>query len=797
MRLRSSAASPFRVMVGATVLGLLSVTASMAQEEADAITAAMDSTVTVKGMEVLAIQVAHLQGKSRIDGVLDEPFWKHTGHYTIERESYPALFAPSPVRTDVYFARVNDAVMLGFKAYDPRPEEIQAPLRDRDGIDRDDYVGVSFDLAGKLLTTHEFYVSASGVQADWVRNRVADVRSKDWDANWHSAARIDEDGYTVEMRIPLEELEIPLGLKDLKRLVVFKRHYPRDVRHHLGRVAIIKPIKNPLLPDQKVNVIPAITFLHDWSRDAVKDTDWETEDDTALSLDLEYKLTPSLVLLGALNPNYLEVEADLTETSINNPFSKLEPEKRPFFTRGTETFDTLYDLVYTRNIEDTRAGLKLVGSLGNVTMGNFIVDDRDLRLIVPGNLSSKTKTLELESVSGTMRHRYDIARGLSAGTIVTARSGDSDYHNVVGGADMYAKLGRYDEFRAQWVASDSQYPEELVDELDEGVDDDYDPEDDVGIPGETRFNERVLRADPTQSFSDDALWVKYKHNRRSGYVMAQYRDVGRDFRSDLGYMPRVDYRTGLVGAGLDRYVEYRDKGQMRFRLSGTLLRQETQAGELLMESRDVWLNYWGLLQSWVRIGYRNRDRVAKRYVQNTLAVEDNAPMFNEQQIEWRIESSPQRNGRLVLAGKFGDQIDTDNYRLGDIIEIKPSFALGVGNRFEISIEDAYRQLHVDGGRLFTENYLRLNLTYQFGRGSFVRLTLIDDWIKRDPDLYLYEEEDREEQDTSAEILFAWKPSQRNAFLLGIKADAIDGDELENPRLEDARVYVKYARAFRL
>ena len=70
-------------------------------------------------------------------------------------------------------------------------------------------------------------------------------------------------------------------------------------------------------------------------------------------------------------------------------------------------------------------------------------------------------------------------------------------------------------------------------------------------------------------------------------------------------------------------------------------------------------------------------------------------------------------------------------------------------------------------------------------------------IKRDPDLYLYEEEDRQEQETSAEILSAWKPSQRNAFLLGIKANAIDGDELENPRLEDARIYVKYARAFRL
>ena len=62
----------------------------------------------------------------------------------------------------------------------------------RDSIEFDDYVGLSLDLSGKLLTTYEFYVSASGVQADWVRNRVDDSRSRDWDADWQSAASIGD-----------------------------------------------------------------------------------------------------------------------------------------------------------------------------------------------------------------------------------------------------------------------------------------------------------------------------------------------------------------------------------------------------------------------------------------------------------------------------------------------------------------------------------------------------------------------------------------------------------------------------
>ena len=756
-----------------------------------------DEIMIAEGLSVANIKVRHLEGDIAVDGVLDESFWKHAGRYEIERESYPARLAPSPVETEVYFARLNDSLVLGFVAHDPDPDRIQAPLRDRDGIERDDYVGVSLDLTGKMLVSYEFYVSASGVQMDWVRNRVDDTRARDWDANWEAAAQLESHGYTVEMQIPLAELEIPVGLDDLKRLVMFKRHYPREVRHHLGKLAVITPVANPVLPKQRATLTPSVTYITGRSRDAAERTDWDTENDFKLSVDAESKLTPSLGLLATVNPNYLEVEADLTETSINDPFTPLVPEKRPFFTRGSETFGTLVDLVYTRNIEAPRAGLKIAGTTGHMTMGDFVVDDRELRLIVPGNLSSATKTLDLDSVSAAMRHRYDLKRGLSAGLLGTVRAGESDYHNLVAGVDLYAKPNLHDELRAQWAWSSSQYPSELEEKLLEDVDEDYDEMSDVGLPGETRFNEQVMRVNPNEAYSDDAWSLRYKHSRRNGYLSARYADVGDEFRGDLGYMPRVDYRLGSVGAGVDHYMSYRDQGNMRFRLSGSYTKQQSQAGDLIFESRDAWLNYWGLLQSWVRLGYRNRDRVAKRYLQNTLMIADNAPQFKEQQFEFRVESSPLRNGRLVLAGKFGDQIDTDNYRLGDLVELKPGIVWSVGQKFEVSIDDTYRQLDVEGGRLFTENYLRASLTYQFRRASFMRVTLVDDLVRRDPELYLYEEVNKLERETTAEILFAWKPTQRNTFLVGANLGATDVDQLDDPRLDDMAVYVKYSRAFRM
>ncbi len=52
----------------------------------------------------------------------------------IKLETYPALLEPSPVKTEVMIALVEEDLMIGIIAYDPEPEKIQAPFRDRDSI---------------------------------------------------------------------------------------------------------------------------------------------------------------------------------------------------------------------------------------------------------------------------------------------------------------------------------------------------------------------------------------------------------------------------------------------------------------------------------------------------------------------------------------------------------------------------------------------------------------------------------------------------------------------------------------
>jgi hypothetical protein len=80
--------------------------------------------------------------------------------------------------------------------------------------------------------------------------------------------------------------------------------------------------------------------------------------------------------------------------------------------------------------------------------------------------------------------------------------------------------------------------------------------------------------------------------------------------------------------------------------------------------------------------------------------------------------------------------------------------------------------------------------------SFIRLTLVDDNVRRDPDLYLYSEEDRLERETKLQLVFLWIPERRHRIYVGMDAIQVDNDNLPEAKLEEKLFYAKYSRRFR-
>ena len=154
-----------------------------------------------------------------VDGVMDEAAWSDALKIRLDIETDPGENTPAEIETVAYLIEDGESIYVGFDASESDTDSIRAYVRDRDTAWDDDLVGISFDTYNDGLRAYDFWVNALGVQMDAIYDDTVSDNDNDdsWDGIWDSAGRINDDGYIVEMRIPLDQLRFPLqdGAADL------------------------------------------------------------------------------------------------------------------------------------------------------------------------------------------------------------------------------------------------------------------------------------------------------------------------------------------------------------------------------------------------------------------------------------------------------------------------------------------------------------------------------------------------------------------------------------------------------
>ena len=115
---------------------------------------------------------------------------------------------PASEDTVIRVAYDEDALYIAARLFDREPSAIVRQLSRRDVAVEADALVVYLDPHHDHLTGAQFGVSAAGVQRDALiyNDQFLDVT---WDAVWASAVQVDEQGWVVEMRIPLSQLRFP------------------------------------------------------------------------------------------------------------------------------------------------------------------------------------------------------------------------------------------------------------------------------------------------------------------------------------------------------------------------------------------------------------------------------------------------------------------------------------------------------------------------------------------------------------------------------------------------------------
>ncbi len=708
-------------------------------------------------------QIPRTEADIQVDGILDEAFWGSAWTFELGVEVHPGENIPASARTEVLITNTSSHLYVGFRAHDPDPSAIRANLSDRDQAWDDDWVGIVLDTFNDERRNYLLIVNPLGVQMDVIESWPNGGGV--WDGIWDSAARIADWGWTAEFKIPFSTLRFQRSSGTQIWGFDAVRGYPRNIFRQFGAFPrdrdnncyLCQALKiegfEGVSPGKNLEVVPTLTGSGTQHRDEMPNGPMENGDpDVEFGITGRWGFTPNLTLSAAINPDFSQVEADSRELAVNRPFAIYFPEKRPFFMEGADFFATTLRSVYTRDMRDPAWGAKVSGKEGNHTVGAYVVDDDITNLIFPGSQGSKSTSLEMNSLASVARYKYDVKSKYTLGAIYTGREG-TGYSNKVAGFDADLRLTEKDRVVLQFLSSRTRYPNEVVSEFDQ----------------------------PEGEFEDWAGTIRYFHETRTWGIWGVYTDVGKDFRADLGFMPRVDHRGGEVGHSYV-WVGSDEKWYSQLVLLSAIYYREDHAGNLLENEYAMRFNYEGPLQTHAFI---RPSRKREGY---------DGQEFTLDELNLHICLKPTGQSKVFFNVITGDAIDYDNTRPADRLYLNPGFWYRFGRHLRVEASYKFEKLDVDGGRLYEARIGELTASWQFNSRAFIRA--IVQHVDNDFNVGLYNDGDVEPEvrELFTQLLFSYKVNPQTVFFLGYSDSSLANQHYSLTQ-ENRTIFAKFGYAF--
>ena len=532
-----------------------------------------DSTVAASGAGYGAlvgrprVRATRTDAPPTIDGRLDDEVWRTAAMLSEFVQQSPLDGAPATEETEVYIAYDRDHVYFAFYLHYTDPGILRASRADRDTTWQDDLITVYLDPFLDQQRCYDFDLNGYNVQGDGVinagqtRGGPIPVADRSWDALFYSGAQIVDDGYTAEMAIPFKSFRYPeqppgvehrwgfqivREIKGKNQENVVWAPMSRDVQSFMGQMGVLEGMTD-LSTSRNLEILPSFTAigyeLFDRGTGALLDRSTDPE----MGLNVKYGITSNLTADFTGNPDFSQIESDLPQIEVNQRFPLFFPELRPFFLEGAEIFEfpSPVDLVHTRTLVDPNLGAKLTGKVGNTTLGVMATDDE-----APGRRGDPDERGYGENARVLIgRARYDLYSESHVGTLVTDRE-FLDVHSRVAGADAQFRLGRAS--RLNLVAFRSQHRDE----------------------------QGVEREGPMMG-----AFLQHEGRHLTGSLFAARIDP--DFRTDVGFLQRVDQQLGAANVGYRWWPEswiINWGPSLRYQVS------HTHAGILEDENVDLGLN---------------------------------------------------------------------------------------------------------------------------------------------------------------------------------------------------------------
>lgn len=446
-----------------------------------------------------------------LDGSLEEPFWEQALVLREFEQCLPVAHGTPTERTEILLAIDGDNLYVGLRCFDRDPAGIRATQRSRDAnLDPDDRVELLFDTFGDNRNAFWFQLGAAGSLGDSLVSRNGSNFNKPWDTIWYAEARITDEGWFGEIRIPFASINFDpeqdtWGFNARR----FVRRRTEEIRWAGAepRLRFFSPAIGGKLDGFQGLQQGAGIDLIPYGLGAFTDTESTEPDWTADGgLDLYWRISPSTKLSLSYNTDFAETEVDSRQVNLTR-FSLFFPEKRKFFledsgvfsfnsTRGSRDplpfFSRRIGLDENRNAVPLLANAKLTTRNDRYSLG--ILDSQ----------TEATDTLDARNLF-VGRYSQNFLEQSSAGVIVTRGDPTGSQDDYTVGADLELRTDEFLEDRS------------------------------------LRFRGYFLSTEDNDGGGTDVAWsgrVRYPNDEID--ISAAYTYIGPDFDPALGFVRRRD-----------------------------------------------------------------------------------------------------------------------------------------------------------------------------------------------------------------------------------------------------------------
>jgi hypothetical protein len=490
------------------------------------------------------LEISRTTGIIEVDGHLQDDGWRGAVRANNFAEHNPGDQTKPEVETEVWITYDDENLYVAWLCYDD-PDEVRASFCERDDIFSDDYVILLLDPFGEATLAYEISTNPYGIPGDLLFSS-ASGEDISYDMIFKSAGRVTESGWVAEMAVPFRSMRFPENAEQQWR-VDFWRNRPRESRYQYSWAAYDRdencwPCQwgtmngiTGVKPGAGLEFLPSVVGTQSGSLNDNGNFD-NGKIDGDFGLGIGADISSELTAEATINPDFSQIESDAAQIDVNTTFALFYPERRPFFQEGSDLFDTYFNAVYTRSINDPLVAGKTTWRKGATSVAVLSARDEHSVIILPFEESSEF-VANGQSVSNIVRARRDLGEQSHLGLIATDRHFDGGGSGTLVGMDGRWRFSPSNTFRFEALTS---YTEEV---------------DNLALTDSAFNEERFDDGKYTAGLDGETFWGNAFHaqltREKGNYWMgANYWDRSPTFRADAGFEPSNNSRivTAWTGA---------------------------------------------------------------------------------------------------------------------------------------------------------------------------------------------------------------------------------------------------------